>query len=1505
MQSSAWVHLIGIGLISTLLLPAGAQLRITEVMTCNATTLHDAQGKTPDWMELTWEGNQPVNLSAYGLRTGRKSREKAWSFPEHVLRPGERLIVLASGRDHWSDGVCEVPFRLSAKGERLELVGDDGHVLEIPPLPADVAYGYPELSMLERPTPGEPNAAAIGAPPHPPIFSRGHGFVSKSFELEIKGVSAVDTIRYTLDGSAPSPAHGQVYERPLRVDRSLVVRAVALREGHLPSRVTTASYLFPKQLVKPSRNAPQGWPRNRFIQGQKMVYGMEAPATIGATQAELLEGLSALPAVSLAIDLEDLLGRDRGIYTHGTERGLAWERPVSLEWIDPRDGGGGYQADAGLRLRGGFSRRGKAPKHAFRVIARSRYGQESFDWPFFGASGPWQCRTVDLRTPQNHSWANDGSLENTFLRDAFCRDTQGDLGRLHTRGRWVNLFLNGVYWGLYQTHERVDAEFGARYKGGDAEEFDVIKVGRPGILQTHVAVRDGDLEAWHYLWESVNRLAAQDEEAERLKFYRRLQGLDAEGIRDPDKPVYLDVDNLIDYMMIILFTGNNDAPISYFFKNVRPNNWFALRNRDGSHGFQFIVHDSEHSLGLPEEASDNRVGPFPGGATFENSNPQWIHQQLMSVAAYREAFADRAEALLSRGGALSAEACLRRLAPRIAEVEPAISLHAARWGGARSHPPRTKRDWRGAVVRLQEFLEGRPEIFRRQLQGGMRYALGEPGQHLILAPLYPLVAAPQVWRPLVKPAIPRLTAEEGALHYTIDGADPRVAGEGLPTLEPGRLRSEILVGEGDEMRFLARRDGESIAGEWMRPEHDDSQWDKTMLGSGLAQGEELDLLVGERYLGQRPLSSAREEVYVRAEFTLADLPGLVDLRLWLHYEDGYVAYINGREVARRDAVRSRMPAEIARAEAIDLGGHASLLLEGRNVLALRVLRRQGGGRPFTLRPQMEAKRVSGGEPPRLPSPEGALKARVRKGETWSALALFQPAGPVERASAENIVISEIMYHPPDLSPAEIKAGVEDPDVFEFVEFLNIGERPVSLDGARFIDGIQFQFDDRTPVLPSGEHLVLAKTPRLFALRYGDVTPVLGPYAGGLKNGGERLTLLDSRGRQILRFRYEDDGSWPSSADGLGFSLTLVDSLARNPPGKASTWRASTDIHGSPGRADPGNEFSGIVINEILTNSDPPLTDAIELYNPGSRTVDIGGWFLTDDVKEPEKWRIPMETQIPPKGFWVAYEGDASNSENNDSVGVSCFGSAFSLSSYGEEVYLFSADPEGSLTGYAHGFEFDALPPGIAFGRSVNSAGKEVFALCRPTLGKANGLPLLGPVVISEVFYHPEETDAAESTEFVEIFNRTEASVPLFDPERPENVWELKGMKFSFPPGQTLEGGECAVVVRMDPEAFRTAHGLSPEVKIYGPFSGALKNSGERLTLVRPVSDEKSDALSIIPMVPVDSLRYNDKSPWPEAADGSGRSLERLDASGITDEPRTWRPSLSPGGSPGRFSKPKY
>ena len=153
--------------------------------------------------------------------------------------------------------------------------------------------------------------------------------------------------------------------------------------------------------------------------------------------------------------------------------GRAWERPVSVELINP-DGSEGFQIDAGLRIRGGYSVSGGNPKHAFRLFFRDEYGQAKLKFPLFGDEGADEFDHVDLRCSQNYSWAFEGNPQNTDVRDVFSRDVQGETGQPYTRSRYYHLYINGQYWGLFQTEERSEASFGESYMGGNKEDYDVV-----------------------------------------------------------------------------------------------------------------------------------------------------------------------------------------------------------------------------------------------------------------------------------------------------------------------------------------------------------------------------------------------------------------------------------------------------------------------------------------------------------------------------------------------------------------------------------------------------------------------------------------------------------------------------------------------------------------------------------------------------------------------------------------------------------------------------------------------------------------------------------------------------------------------------------------------------------------------------------------------------------------------------------------------------------------------
>ncbi len=530
-----------------------------------------------------------------------------------------------------------------------------------------------------------------------------------------------------------------------------------------------------------------------------------------------------------------------------------------------------------------------------------------------------------------------------------------------------------------------------------------------------------------------------------------------------------------------------------------------------------------------------------------------------------------------------------------------------------------------------------------------------------------------------------------------------------------------------------------------------------------------------------------------------------------------------------------------------------------------------------------------------------VKSRLYSGGKWSALneATFYVHQP---ASAANLAISEINYNPFDPTPAELATQPpEDPDFtagdFEFIEIFNTtDDTTVDLLDVEFTDGVVFPLSDATTtLLGPGEYLVLVANPVAFAARYGELDNVGGTYTGQLDNGGERLRLVGAGGESMFAFRYEDDGSWPGRADGKGASLELVDPTDTAPAAYATdvAWHSSAAYGGTPGTGPM--DAAGIAITEVLTHTDAPLVDAVELHNTTDTEVDLGGWYLSDDwgwaesLKNDDykKFRIPDGTTIGAGEYLVFYEG-----HYDDGVLVSGEGEFgglgqgdFSLNgAKGDHVWLMEADAAGNLTRFGDHVEFPAAAAGESFGRWPDATGRMV-PMAERTLGETNGDPRVGPIVFSEIMYQP----ADGGPEYLELFNPTPRPVPLFDPAHPENTWRVAGIDYDFPGGVTVAAGGVVLVVPIQPSAFRVLYDVPAEVQILGPYAAGkrLDNTGERLRLWRPDEPTISDASLIVPRILVDELDYLPGDPWPAAA-GTGDSLHRVAEDSWGDDPGNWQ-----------------
>lgn len=474
----------------------------------------------------------------------------------------------------------------------------------------------------------------------------------------------------------------------------------------------------------------------------------------------------------------------------------------------------------------------------------------------------------------------------------------------------------------------------------------------------------------------------------------------------------------------------------------------------------------------------------------------------------------------------------------------------------------------------------------------------------------------------------------------------------------------------------------------------------------------------------------------------------------------------------------------------------------------------------------------------------------------------------------------------ELAVTELMYAANGGSDFDYIEFQNIGDAPLPLGGLSFTEGLTFDFPNQD--LAPGQFIVLPKNITSFRSRYGDLATVIGPYGGQLDNAGESLTI--SRiGVPVLSFSYSPN--WYSQTNTQGFSLVPVnvESTTSNPSERAY-WRPSANMFGSPGFADPSSLApNSVVINEVLAHTDQPAGDWIELKNTSSQAINVGGWFLSDERLTPKKYRIPPGTTIPTGGFvtfsQAAEFGNALNINTRVAFGLSELG--------GETLFLTAADALENILGYQVEQDILASDREVTMGRYTKSSGGTDFVTLQDDTFGAENLPaLVGPVVINELLYAPNDL----TDEFIELRNLNSQPLNLFHPVATQNTWKLGGgVDFTFPAGASIPANGFALVTVADPAAFRAKFAIPPSVPIYGPFTSALSNQGEEIELLRPGDPEQ--VTGEVPYYRVDRVNYDTQPPWPDGTDVGGVSLAKLIPNTYGNDGANWAPGPV-GGTPG-------
>ena len=517
------------------------------------------------------------------------------------------------------------------------------------------------------------------------MLSQKHGFYDKPFELTITDIDNIvsdgSKIRYTLDGSVPT-AESAIYNGPISINGTTILRTAVVGPDGLLSNVTTATYLFPDDVLHQS-DAPEGYPMEwgaySTIEGIAPAdYGMDQKmANDPVIASKIKEGLQSIPVLSIVTDKENFFSHENdeekgGIYIFtgppvGDPTGNGWTRPVNAELFGC---GHDFSVTCGIRLHGGHGRLAeKNPKHSLRLVFKKEYGEKTLKYPLFGEDEPNKFDQLVLRCHFGNSWQHwmeSNRQKAQYTRDIWARRIQRKMGWTSVNALYVHVFLNGMYWGLYNIAERVDDQYGKDHLGGKKEDIDVIKIEEEG--GNHIEASEGDLEAWENMVETAAK--AYDD-----AYYYRLQGKDAEGNPDPSQEALLDIDNFIDYMLINQYAGNTDWD---------HHNWYAIRRKgEESQGFRFLCWDSELILDNPHE---NVLTKNNG-----KESPTGIFNHLLENKDFAKRYMARAKELLADDGMLGAKSTEEVWDSLYNNISTALYAEAARWGDYRRdvHPYQT------------------------------------------------------------------------------------------------------------------------------------------------------------------------------------------------------------------------------------------------------------------------------------------------------------------------------------------------------------------------------------------------------------------------------------------------------------------------------------------------------------------------------------------------------------------------------------------------------------------------------------------------------------------------------------------------------------------------------------------------------------------------------------------------------------------------------------------------
>jgi len=614
-------------------------LKINEFMASNIhAQLYPDYSDFEDWIELYNAGNTPIDLSSIYL-TDDFSFPLKWKLPNNaIIAPGSFFVI-------WADGLNRenhASFKLSRAGEQIGLYQADGMVIDtitFGNLPDDVSYGrFPDGAgtwhCFINHTCNSSNTVpglTTNTQASPPSFSPEGGLYA-GYQLVTITAGTGTTIRYTSDGSLPTQQSTE-YSQPIFIDTTMVIRARAFHDNWLPGEIMTQTYVI---------NEPSTLPVIAITTPPEFFFDEEIGITVGICVSDTL---GAIPPFD----------PDANFWKE-------WERPVHIEFYES-DGDRGFKQDAGIRIFGGLFGR-QIRQKAFTVYSRDKYGDSDVDYPLFPSKSINSFKRFLLRCSSN-------DFNSTYIRDAMMNTLViGQMDVDYQAYQPALVYINGVFWGLYNIREKMNQFYPESNYGINADNIDLME----GVgISTH---GDGS----HY--QNLNQYI-ETHDMTLPESYQYIQ-------------TQMDVGEFMNYFITEIYVCNRD----WLHQNIR---CWREHSIDGK--WRWLLYDMDWGFG----GQDPRIpDPFAINTiqwTLEQGAASLLFQRLLLNKDFKDEFVQRFATHLNL--TFYPDRVQQIIQSMVHRIEPEMPRQIERWGAISS-----MEYWFGQLGRLYEFaLERQHFVF--------------------------------------------------------------------------------------------------------------------------------------------------------------------------------------------------------------------------------------------------------------------------------------------------------------------------------------------------------------------------------------------------------------------------------------------------------------------------------------------------------------------------------------------------------------------------------------------------------------------------------------------------------------------------------------------------------------------------------------------------------------------------------------------------------------------------